>query len=129
MFNKTIMLPGRTEYVPYEKAVTENRAPTDDSIRIYDEIKTKAYDSILDSIIISDNNFNAKAIVYVDLGTMSRVCKYSFTINGLKINDEVVENDFGDYDRDRSIQLIIQSASKRLARALLANRELIKSLK
>jgi len=39
---------GRDTPVPYEKTVIEKRAPTDDSIRLYEEIKTKAYKSIID---------------------------------------------------------------------------------
>ena len=56
MFNKNFVFPQtRTEHVPYEKSIVEHRAPTDDSIRIWEEMKEKAYKSILGSIELRDN--------------------------------------------------------------------------
>ncbi len=121
MFNKTLVFPRtRTEYVPYEKTVIEKRAPTDDSIRIYEEIKGKAYKSILDTIEINDNSFNVRAIVYDEMLTMERVCKFSFTINGQEISDEVRERSTGEYSKEDLIRAVIKKAAEKLSLKLVA---------
>lgn len=78
-----------TEYIPYEKEVREIKAPTDDSIRLYQEIKEKAYKDILYSIERHDNEFNFNAIVYKDHISYSTVCSYVFTLNGKKIEGDI----------------------------------------
>jgi hypothetical protein len=119
MFDRTYVLPHRTEYVPYEKTTIEKRAPTDDSIRIYEEIKGKAYKSILDTIEINDNSFNVKAIVYDEMLTMERVCKFSFTLNGREISDEVRERSTGEYSKEDLIRAVIKKAADKLSLELV----------
>lgn len=116
MFNKTLVFPQtRTEYVPYEKTIVEKRAPTDDSIRLYKEIKEKAYASILDTIEINDNTFNVRAIVYDEMLTMERVCKFSFTINGREITGEVRERAVHRYNKNDLICAVIKKAAEKLS--------------
>lgn len=78
------------EYIPYEKSVSvvEKRAPTDDSIRLYAEIKEKAYSSVLSTIELQDNILNLSAIVYEEVNSMHKVCKYRLTLNGKEILGE-----------------------------------------
>lgn len=80
---------GKTEYVPYEKSIVEHRAPTDDSIRLWEQMKEKAYKSILDTIEIRDNCVNVNSIVYDDMLTLSKVCSYRLLLNGKEITGEV----------------------------------------
>lgn len=90
MFNKTFVFPQtRTEHVPYEKSVVEHRAPTDDSIRIWEEMKERAYKSIIDSIELRDNALNLNAIMYKEAFSHEKVCKYRFSLNGHEITGEV----------------------------------------
>jgi len=83
-----------TEYVPYTKNVniTEVKAPTDASINLYGEIKEKAYKSILDSIVVNDNIFNSKSIMYKDWASYQEILKYSFTLNGKEYTGEYPHN-------------------------------------
>lgn len=115
MFDRTIIQQGRTEHVPYEKTVIEKRAPTDDSIRIYEEVKEKAFKSIIDTIEINDNSFNVKGIVYDDDHSMARICKFVFTINGHEISGEVKENMRLDYNKDAFVRKVIDESSRQLS--------------
>ena len=58
-YNKTERI---TEHVPYEKTVTinEHKAPTDDSIRIFNEVKEKALKDVLKYITSKDNSISLK---------------------------------------------------------------------
>lgn len=92
MFNKTILVAGRTEYVPYEKSVTvhEHKAPTDDSIKLYEEIKEKAYNSIIRTLKSGDNELvKYDAIVYKDMYTFDTIVKFRIILNGAEIIDGV----------------------------------------
>lgn len=70
------------EFVPYKKTIIEKKAPTDDSIRLYDEIKEKAYNSILKTIRIEDNTISISAILFDDFLTFDKIWKYRFILNG-----------------------------------------------
>jgi len=120
MFNKSLFYTQSSkEYVPYEKTVIEKRAPTDDSIRLYEEIKTKAYKSILDTIKINDNTFNVKAIIFDEPLSYKRICKFAFTINGFEITDSIDIDIAMEYNKEEVINLIIDKCSKKLSVEML----------
>jgi hypothetical protein len=56
----------RTEYVPYAKEVniTEKRAPTDESVKLFSEFRQKALDNIVDSFHIDTNILKAEYISF-----------------------------------------------------------------
>jgi hypothetical protein len=81
MSNTYAFINTSKEYIPYEKTVKEIRAPTDDSIRLYEEFKEKAYLSVLDTLEVNDNTFNIKAILYKDLYSYRNIIKYKYTLN------------------------------------------------
>jgi hypothetical protein len=115
MFDRFSLGETRTEYVPYAKTVIEKRAPTDESIRIYEEIKEKAYSSILDSIVMNDNTLNVKAIVYTDLHTASKICQYAVMLNGREIKGKVKADEFKHTDKMALLRDIVDQASKQIA--------------
>lgn len=119
MFNTFIETKKETVYVPYEKTVHEHRAPTDDSIKLYKEIKEKAYDSILDSISINDNTLNMKGIVYRDLYEFSIKCSYSANLNGRAFEGTVAVKDWNIHNKYDLIVSILDQLSKSLAVELL----------
>lgn len=63
MFDRVTIQQGK-EAVPYAKTVTvhEHKAPTDESIRLYQEIEEKAFQNILHRIQVNDNALNFGAI-------------------------------------------------------------------
>ena len=66
MFNKTVINQQRgTNYVPYEKTVTvnENRAPTDKSIELLNEMQEKASENLI--ITVKINNSICEAIAFI----------------------------------------------------------------
>ena len=79
----------RTIHIPYGKTIIEKKAPTDESIKLYEKIKEKAYNSILDTIIVNDNSLNLKAILYKDPFSWKQVCKYKVLLNGSEISGSI----------------------------------------
>ena len=89
MFDRTVINQKSVESVPYEKTIVEKKAPTDESIRLLNEFHDKAKENILDRIIVENNKFNYKAIVYEESHTMQRFISYSFSLNGENFNSKV----------------------------------------
>lgn len=106
-----------TEYLPYEKSVKEIRAPTDDSIKLYEEIKQKAYNSILETIQINDNTFNVKAEVFKDMASHALICRYTFTLNGKRFDGKIIDNNM--LTKYEWMKKIYEDASKQIAMLLM----------
>jgi len=113
---------GQKLNIPYEKTVIEKRAPTDDSIRLYEEIKEKAYNSILDTIEINDNILNLKAIIYSDCTSFNSICKYHLTLNSEVFTDKIVISEFElkmERDKGKILRKIVEDAAKELTKKIL----------
>lgn len=100
-----------TQYVPYVKTVKEIRAPTDESIRIYEEVKEKAYKSILDSFYLDSNVFKAFVMVHKDIYSDETVCRYKFTLNNKEYQNEFRSRDFDIKDKSDIIRKVIKGIS------------------
>lgn len=83
---------GETTFV--DRNITINRAPTDESIRLYDEMKQKAYDSILDSFKIESNTINGNVIYYKDIFSYAYIIKYKYKLNGKTHEGKLQFNEF-----------------------------------
>lgn len=66
MFNTTHIHQHKTEHVPYVKKVevTEKKAPTDESVRLLNEMQEKARENIIHSINIDTNVLKALTVFY-----------------------------------------------------------------
>lgn len=103
--------------VPYVKTVIEHKAPTDDSIRLYEEIKTKAYQSILDKIIVNNNTLNLSAVIVDNHEIDEYRCFYKVTLNNVLLEGDVrlpMRN-----TKERLYLHIFNHASEHIARELI----------
>ena len=120
MFNKTLVFPQtRTEHVPYEKSIVEYRAPTDDSIRIWEDMKEKAYKSILGSIELRDSVLNMNAILYEETYSNEKVCKYRLSLNGQEITGEVRSSRLDLKNKMELYRKIVDDAARHIAIEIL----------
>ena len=72
---------------PYAKTVTEIKAPTDDSIRLYGEMLDKARKELVIAYNI-DNDIKLSVNCYTD-HTDSHLATYKLNINGKEINGNI----------------------------------------
>jgi hypothetical protein len=74
----------KQEIVPIATSVTvkEIKAPTDASVKLYEEIKQKAYDSILFSVMPEENLMKAKVQYYKDWVSDSECVMWLINLNG-----------------------------------------------
>lgn len=69
-------------YSPRNIDIHEHRAPTDESIKIFNELKEKASASILDSFIVKNNRFDTELAVFLSMEDYSKIISYKMMING-----------------------------------------------
>jgi len=112
MFDKVLLTQTNREYIPYEKIITEKRAPTDESIKLYNEMKEKAYSSILKSIQINDNSLNVSAVLFNDLASFERICKYRLTLNGQEVEGNIKVDVFREKDKIDLLQEIVKRVAQ-----------------
>ena len=71
------------------QTVTHHRAPTDDSIRLYDEMLDKARNEIVGKLKVENNIASFKAVAFEVFQDEKTVCKYEVVINGHVISKSV----------------------------------------
>ena len=99
MFNKTIIQKGRTEYVPYEKTVTINRAPTDKSVELLNEMQDKAIKNLIKSVNIKDNTMNGTVLYFMqraDWDGVDFIARFSFNGTEHELRGHVRRLDLSD---------------------------------
>jgi hypothetical protein len=94
-------------------SVTEKRAPTDESIRLYREMEEKARASIIKAVSVIDNKFNAMVHAYRDHLSGKNRFIIIFTLNGHKHDVEV--ETFDDATGDEIVQKVVDAVAHRVA--------------
>jgi hypothetical protein len=77
-----IQQPSRTQYVDRHVTITENRAPTDDSVKLLREMEAKAEAEVVKAVSVSNTHF--ACVVHQHLDMMSDRVKWKaiFKLNG-----------------------------------------------
>jgi len=88
MFNKTLNTYVSNSYGgPSKIDVTEKRAPTDESVRLLNEMQQKAFDNIVECVKLSNNELtDATYWIYPDYNSFSQRARIRFKLNG-KVKD------------------------------------------
>ena len=121
----TIQVGARKEYVPYDKTVTHNYAPTTEQAKYLEQLNKQAWDSITNQIVhnIEDNFISAGEVHRcTDHFNHQEKVLALFTLNGEKFEVEVAVDDGkfnpnkGDFD---FIQSVITEMSKQITLKLM----------
>jgi hypothetical protein len=117
------------EYIPYTKNVIEQRAPTDDSIRLYKELLEKASNSILDSFKINTTYLDIDAVVVRSWETRGREVRYKININNKALYGSIPIS-FIEEDRVKIANIIVEGLSKSISIELskMLSNEVIKDI-
>lgn len=115
MFDKIVVRPVQTEYVPYEKTIIEKRAPTDDSIRIFDEMKQKAFGAVVESILVNDNTINFAAGIFDDPQGYRKIFMYRLVVNGKLIEGDIKLEQSRIYSQQELIEAVFKALAESIA--------------
>lgn len=113
MFNRTIVQAARG---PSTIIKHEHRAPTDESVRILDDLQRRAEERVTDAIRIEGNGFNTVIQIYTEARHASATAKCVFDINGKRIAFEETchVDEFAD-DRNALLRKVMKTAAERVA--------------
>lgn len=82
MFDTTIIEQGSTECVPYEKTVIEKKAPTDESIRLFNEMREKAILETVAVYEVKNTGFDAVISVMQSSVNFTKIITLKVVVNG-----------------------------------------------
>ena len=108
-----------TEYVDRNVTVKEYRAPTDESVRLLNEMTEKALNNIVKIFSTSNNTLQAKVAVYKDhrLQVNEFMCK--FTLNGKDHMLRVEINAYETPDMNSMVEKLYTKVCEKLAHELM----------
>lgn len=89
MFDRIIVSRPKTEYVPYEKTIVEKKAPTEESIRLLNEMQTEARKNIVKSITVEDNTFKYHISLFANTLTLGHTAIFKYSVNGTEYVKEL----------------------------------------
>jgi len=97
-------------------------------VKIYEELKKQAYDSILNSIVVADNNLlNLKMIRYKDWHSFGEEARYSFKLNDATFEGNIRIDPIYGWNRlnvfEKLYKELGEHISKELMKALLKDEE------
>lgn len=121
MFNTYITKKTEKEYIPYEKTITINRAPTDKSIELLKEFEEKSIQKIVDSFVINNNILNGIVVAFSNPCTRNITYRFKFNLNGKDYNFEERANDSDILDRYKLMSRLYKLAAENIANQLLTN--------
>lgn len=116
-----------TVYVPFEKTVREYKAPTDESIRLLNEMQEKAQQNIINTVLIDENNIKGISIYFQDEIITNKI-KYflRFILNGKEysVNGQISRDEWNAMNRSVYIALdsnfMIKELHKKFSEAIAA---------
>ncbi len=111
-----------TKYIPYEKTININNAPTDESIALFNELQDKAYKSIIATATINDNNLSFQSMICKERSNIvfgGHTMYYKFTLNGKEYTDKIgIDINVSDH-REKIFETIFAILSKQIAKNIL----------
>lgn len=119
---------GSAQEVNVSKTVHEHRAPTDESIRLYSEMRERAIESILWELDISNTLISGRIRAWVDPFQDLVVVGYKIKMNLKEIIGDVKVNRVT--DKDAAIRKVYRDISEKIASSILKEyeRELVNTI-
>lgn len=97
MFNKYLMDLGCSPEMSAKIAISEHRAPTDDAMRLLNEMQEKSKENLIERYIIEDNDLKGGVFIFKDFRTENFEIVVHFTLNG---KEHTVERSVPSWSKD-----------------------------
>ena len=89
--------------------IHEHRAPTDESIKIFNDLKEKASASVLDSLIVKNNRFDTELAVFLYAEDYSKIVSYKMMINGKPLTGKFKIPSQDVHDWEKILELVLSN--------------------
>jgi hypothetical protein len=114
MFNRTYITPSRTQTEFITKTVIEQRAPTDESIKLVREYEEKAWNAVKSAAVHPIAGINAEFLA-VDRLVADRKLRLAFKINGISLHADV----YGDAQMHTMYKAIAEQVTNEIMMQML----------
>ena len=94
--------------------ITEKPIPTNESIKLFQEMKEKAYNSIIDSMEVQNNILNFNVILYKDWDSKNDILKAKVLLNEREINLKIKAT-----DTENIMEYFYEEISKEIAKEII----------
>ncbi len=101
--------------------IVENRAPTDESVRLLKEMEEEVKNNIIDSIRLTNNGFEGQVLVNQNYINGQLDILVVFKLNGKKIVTKFFINHFDVNHKDKWIPELIDAVAKDISIEILSN--------
>lgn len=108
-----------TEYVDRNITVKEYKAPTDESVKLLNEMSEKALNNIVKTFSTSNNTLQAKVAVYQDNRMQVNEFMCKFTLNGKDHMLRVEINTYETPDMNSMVEKLYTKICEKLAQELM----------
>jgi hypothetical protein len=113
----------------HDVTVNEHKAPTDESVRLLNEILEKAKKNIVKNVQVSNNILNFESLFFEDYFVGNRLELYAnFKLNGhyYEVKSEINYDEFNKWDGKNMLQyfclnIILETLSKAISEQILIN--------
>lgn len=133
ILNTTHIHQTKTEHIPYTKKVeiNEYKAPTEESVKLLNEMQQKARKNIINTIVINDNLLNAVMVFYTeDIASGNVIYHIRFRLNGKDhlIESHITRSELGN-DSTSIYGILFQRLSQAITKELIQeNPQIINSI-
>lgn len=117
MFNRVVVLPGKTQTNYVTREVHEHRAPTDQSVALLKEMEEAAKDKVVDAVHVQDTAFSCEVHLIRESFSMQNRVRVIFSIGGRKMHEDVVLSH--DDDGRQLVEKIREAVAQRIAGEVL----------
>lgn len=108
-----------TEYVDRNITVKEYKAPTDESVKLLNEITEKALNNIVKTFSTSNNTLQAKVAIHNNDRMQEKEVMCKFTLNGKDHMLRVEINAYETPDMDSMVEKLYTKVCEKLAQELM----------
>lgn len=108
-----------TEYVDRNITIKEYKAPTDESVKLLNEVTEKALNNIVKTFSTSNNTLQAKVGVYQDYKMQVNEFMCKFTLNGKDYMYRVEPDTYETPDMSSMVEKLYTKVCEKLAQELM----------
>jgi hypothetical protein len=118
MFNRITISP-RPQTVHQYTHISEQRAPTDESVKLLKEFQEKAEAKVVASVAVESNTFNCVVHTWVEPMSDRTIARAIFDMNGHKMNVQEDISRMENSDKEKLILKLRDSVAVKIATEML----------
>ncbi len=115
MFDRTVIQTGSDTYIPYEKSVKVERAPTDKSVELLNEMQAAAKKNLIKHIVLKNNSLSGSVSIFKNGACRNTTVLYRYILNGKEyVIEKIIDRIAEDIDKRKMLENLFENMSKQI---------------